>query len=76
MYAQRVGDKEKMQRNKQNEARKMFLNVSEHKNGKSNNNAQALLSRARPRRGAGNEVVTAYLCAALSSEEANVKLNQ
>lgn len=68
-----MGDEEKMQRNEQEEAIKLFVNVSEHKIRKSHNNAQALLSRARPRRGAGNEEMKVYLCATLSREGASVK---
>jgi hypothetical protein len=37
-----VGDEEKMQRNEQEEAIKLFVNVSEHKIRKSHNNVQAL----------------------------------
>lgn len=42
LFAQSVGHKEKLERSEQEEARKLFLNVSEHKNKKSHYNVQAL----------------------------------
>lgn len=50
--------------------------MNKQKSKKSNNNAQTLWSRVKPREGASNEETTASLHAVLSSEEAAAKLEQ
>lgn len=50
--------------------------MNKQKSEKSNNNAQTLWSRVKPREGASNEETTASLYAVLASEEAAAKLER